>query len=94
MGFLWTVLDKILRELLGKFLLLISVVLSTCFRANIFKSKGEFIKSFQKRFLEFFTTNSILVFLTHLSYPLLYQSYRDFYCERILGDQSVVITKV
>ena len=31
---------------------------------------------------------------THLSYLLLYQSYRDLCCERILGDRSVVITKV
>ena len=70
-------------------------VFSTCFSANTFISKGEFFKSvLKKRFLEFFTTNQSLFFHTHLSYQLLYQSYRDLYCERILGDQSVVITKV
>ena len=29
----------------------------------------------------------------HLSYPLLYQSYRDLVVRVILGDQSVLITK-
>ena len=69
--------------------------ISTYFRAKTFISKGEFIKSvFQKRFLEFFLHHSILFSHTYLSYPLLYQSSRDLYCESVLGDQSVEITKV
>ena len=34
-------------------------------------------------------------FFSHtLELPITISSYRDLYCERILGDQSVVITKV
>ena len=50
-------------------------------------SKGEFLRVFQKRFFEFFTTQSILFSHTNLSFPLLYQFYRDLCCERVLGDQ-------
>ena len=45
-------------------------------------------------FLSFSSTISILVFShKHLSYPLLYLPI-GICCERILGDQSVVIIKV
>ena len=42
----------------------------------------------------FSTTISILVFShKHLSYPLIYSSYRSVIVRLFLGDQSVVITK-
>ena len=68
--------------------------ISTCFGENTSISKGDFFKwVFQKRFLVFFFHYSILFSHTYLSYPLLLQSYRDLCCERVLGDQSVEITK-
>ena len=50
--------------------------------------KESLSRVFKSDFLVFSTTTSILVFShKHLSYPLLYLSYWDLYCERILGDQ-------
>ena len=64
-GFPWTVFYKIFGEFQSQFFLSIVEVFSTCLRANIFKSKGSLSRDFQKWFFEFFTTNSIQVFLTH-----------------------------
>ena len=95
MGLPWAVLHKIFREFQSQFFLSIVEVFPTCFSANTFISKGEFFKSvLKKRFLEFSPQIHPSFSHIHLSYPLLYQSYRDPCCERVLGDQSVEITKV
>ena len=69
--------------------------ISTCFRAKTSISKGEFIKSVLKRvFFEFFTTIIPYFSHTYLSFSLINPSYRRVVVRVILGDQSVVITKV
>ena len=95
LGLSWAVLDKICGEFQSKFFLSIVEVFSTCFSANTSISKGEFYKSIFKSDLLCFPPQLQSSFShKHLSYSLLYLSYRDLCCERILGDQSVVITKV
>ena len=55
--------------------------------------RRDFQECFKSDFLEFSSTISILIFShKHLSHPLLYLPI-GICCERILGDQSVVITK-
>ena len=53
------------KWVLYQFFLLFWEVFSTCLRAKYFHSKGEFIKSFQSDFLEFFTTTFNPSFLTN-----------------------------
>ena len=65
MGLPSAIFDKILREFLGKYFLLISVVVSTCFRANFPNQKESLSRVFKSDFFEFFTTYSIIIFLTH-----------------------------
>ena len=48
----------------------------------------------KKRFLEFFTTKSILLFSHTLELSIAISSYRSVVVRLFLGDQSVVITKV
>ena len=64
------------------------------FEPNTSIQKKSLSRVFKSDFLKFSSTISILVFShKHLSYPLLYLPI-GICCERILGDQSVVITKV
>ena len=56
--------------------------------------KESFQECFEKKFLEFFTTNSILVFSHILELSIAISSYRRVVVRLCLGDQSVVITKV
>ena len=65
LGTPWAVFNKIWREFFGQFFLTISVVFSTCFRANIFKSNGEFIKSILKEISWVFHHQVNPSFLTH-----------------------------
>ena len=93
-GFPWAVLYNIFGEFQSQFFLSIVEAFSTCFNAKISKSKGEFIKRFLKWFLWVFHHQINPSFShTHLSFPLLYPSYRRVVVRVVLGDQSVVITK-
>ena len=57
--------------------------------------KESLSRVFKSDFLMFSTTYSILIFLTQiLELSIAISTYGDLCCERILGDQSVVITKV
>ena len=58
-------LGYVFKWVLHQFFLHLLRGFSTCFESKYFQSKGEFIKSFQSDFFEFFTTHSILIFLTN-----------------------------
>ena len=65
------------------------------FESKYFQSKGKFIKSVYQSDSCVFLHQFNLSFLTHIRELFIaISTYRDLYCERILGDQSVVITKV
>ena len=56
--------------------------------------KESLSRVFKSDFLEFFTTTFNLSFsYKHLSFPLIYSSYRRVVVRLFLADQSVVITK-
>ena len=65
------------------------------FEPNTSIQKESLSRVFKGDFLEFFTTTFNPSFShKHLSFPLIYSSYRRVVVRVILGDQSIVITKV
>ena len=56
---------------------------------NTFIQKESLSRVFKSDFLVFSTITSILVFHKHLSYPLIYSSYRSVIMRVFVGDHSV-----